>query len=399
MALTTGPNMGLLDNGSPGEQHYTELMRQWRWMDFWLQPMIKSRVASLPASGQVDGDAYIITAAGANQHKIARWTTRLATAAWEYVSPKTGWRVHVMNESDANGQVKTIEFVGGTWVDRVVASGGVASVNGQTGIVTLTAGSVSAIAASDKGAANGVASLDGNGKVPEAQLPAVVISDAFSVASEAAMLALTAQRGDVAIRSDINKSFVLAAEPAATLSNWLELRTPTDAVLSVAGKTGAVTLVPSDVGAIPTTEKAAANGVASLGADGKVPTAQLPAASANTQSIVIAASDETTALTAGTAKVTFRMPYGFTLSAVRASLTTAQATGNILTVDINEGGVSVLSTKLTIDNTERTSVSAAAAPVISDATLADDAEITIDIDQVGDGTAKGLKVVLIGTPI
>ena len=115
------------------------------------------------------------------------------------------------------------------------------------------------------------------------------------------------------------------------------------------------------------------------------------------QSIIVAASDETTALTTGTAKVTFRMPYAFTLAAVRASLTTAQASGSIFTVDINEGGTTILSTKLTIDNTEKTSTTAAIAPVISDTSLADDAEITIDIDQVGNGTAKGLKVALIGT--
>lgn len=113
--------------------------------------------------------------------------------------------------------------------------------------------------------------------------------------------------------------------------------------------------------------------------------------------IVVAASDETTALTTGTAKVTFRMPHAMTLTGVRASLSTAQASGNIFTVDINEGGNSILSTKLTIDNTEKTSTTAATAAVISDSALADDAEITIDIDQVGDGTAKGLKVILIGT--
>jgi hypothetical protein len=113
--------------------------------------------------------------------------------------------------------------------------------------------------------------------------------------------------------------------------------------------------------------------------------------------LVVAASDETTALTAGTAKITFRMPRAVTLTAVRASLTTAQASGNIFTVDINEAGTSILSTKLTIDNTEKTSTTAATPPVISDTALADDAEITIDIDQIGDGTAKGLKVTLIGT--
>ena len=115
--------------------------------------------------------------------------------------------------------------------------------------------------------------------------------------------------------------------------------------------------------------------------------------------IQAAASDETTALTTGSAKVTFRMPYAMTLTAVRASLSTAQASGSIFTVDINEGGTTILSTKLTIDNTEKTSTTAATAAVISDSALADDAEITIDIDQIGDGTAAGLKVTLIGTRV
>jgi hypothetical protein len=113
--------------------------------------------------------------------------------------------------------------------------------------------------------------------------------------------------------------------------------------------------------------------------------------------LVVAASDEGTALTVGNGKITFRMPRAVTLTAVRASLTTAQASGSIFTVDINENGTSILSTKLTIDNTEKTSATAATPPVISDTSLADDAEITIDIDQIGNGTATGLKVMLIGT--
>jgi hypothetical protein len=93
------------------------------------------------------------------------------------------------------------------------------------------------------------------------------------------------------------------------------------------------------------------------------------------------------------------MPYAMTVTAVRASLSTAQASGSIFTVDINEGGTTILSTKLTIDNTEKTSTTAATAAVISDSALADDAEITVDIDQIGDGTAKGLKVTIIGTRV
>lgn len=131
--------------------------------------------------------------------------------------------------------------------------------------------------------------------------------------------------------------------------------------------------------------------------DGVNVRAAAPSGAAVPFELVVAVSDETTALTTGTAKVTFRMPRAVTLTAVRASLVTAQSSGSIFTVDINEAGSTILSTKLTIDNGEKTSTTAATAAVISDTSLADDAEITIDIDQVGDGTAKGLKVALLGT--
>jgi hypothetical protein len=93
-----------------------------------------------------------------------------------------------------------------------------------------------------KGAVNGIASLDGSGLIPTNQLPALAITETSVVASQAAMLALTAQVGDIAVRTDVNKSFILTAEPATTLGNWQELLTPTDSVLSVDGLTGAVSL-------------------------------------------------------------------------------------------------------------------------------------------------------------
>ncbi len=114
--------------------------------------------------------------------------------------------------------------------------------------------------------------------------------------------------------------------------------------------------------------------------------------------IQLAASDETTALTAGTNKMTFRMPYAMTLTAIRASLTTAQPSGaSLLTVDVNQNGTTILSTKLIFDNTEKTTVLAGTQPVISTPALTDDAEITIDIDQIGTSGAAGLKLTLIGT--
>jgi hypothetical protein len=121
------------------------------------------------------------------------------------------------------------------------------------------------------------------------------------------------------------------------------------------------------------------------------------------ESFILACSDETTLLTTGTAKVTFRMPYAFTLTEVRASVNTAP-TGAMLVVDINEAGSTILATdKLTIDISEKTSETAATPPALSDTSLADDAEITVDIDTVGSTVAgKGLKVTLIGyqtTPV
>jgi len=118
-----------------------------------------------------------------------------------------------------------------------------------------------------------------------------------------------------------------------------------------------------------------------------------------TQSFIIAASDESTALTTGTAKISFRMPYAFTLTAGAGGITAScnQApTGAILTIDVNEAGTTILSTKLTIAIGSTTSVGGTA-PVISDVNLAANALMTIDIDQIGSSNAgTGLKITLIG---
>ena len=109
--------------------------------------------------------------------------------------------------------------------------------------------------------------------------------------------------------------------------------------------------------------------------------------------MIMAISDETTALTTGNAKLTFRAPYAMTLTQIpRSSVSQSSSSGSV-TVDINEAGTSILSTKLSIDATEKTSTTAATAAVLSDQSIADDAEITIDIDAAGTG-AKGLKVTL-----
>lgn len=85
--------------------------------------------------------------------------------------------------------------------------------------------------------------LDSNGKIPVSMIPAVALSEVFVVNSQAAMLALDAQEGDVAKRTDLGYSFILASEPASTLSNWVQV---SDDVLAQLGlSTGA-----TEVGAV-----------------------------------------------------------------------------------------------------------------------------------------------------
>ena len=113
---------------------------------------------------------------------------------------------------------------------------------------------------------------------------------------------------------------------------------------------------------------------------------------------IISLSDESTNLATGTSKATFNMPFAMTLTSVKATVNTAPV-GSTIVVDINEAGSTILTTKLSIDAGEKTSLTAATAAVIGGAgpALANDALITFDIDQIGSSTAgKGLKVTLYG---
>ena len=121
-----------------------------------------------------------------------------------------------------------------------------------------------------------------------------------------------------------------------------------------------------------------------------------PSPYTRTTSFVIACSDETTALTTGT-KVTFRLPFAFTVTEVRASLTTAGTGANLVTLDFEQNGTTILSTNITIDAGATTSTTASTPPVISTSALTDDASIDCDVDQIDSGgVSAGLKMYLIG---
>ena len=96
----------------------------------------------------------------------------------------------------------------------------------------------SKINVSEKGTANGLATLDASGKLPANQLPALAIKDTFTVASQAAMLGLSAQRGDMAIRTDIGKTYVLATDTPAVLGDWKEITSGATGVTAHGSLTG-----------------------------------------------------------------------------------------------------------------------------------------------------------------
>lgn len=166
----------------------------------------------------------------------------------------------------------------------------------------------------------------------------------------------------------VNDRIIALADNASTTvyaTNWLKADY-SDLVQSVAGLTGAIA-------------RLALLGALNVG-----------------ETLVVAASDETSDLTVGVAKTTFRAPWAMTLTGVRANVQTAPV-GAVLQVDINVNGASIFSTPLTIDAGEKTSVTAAVAAILSATTIPDDAEVTVDIDTVGSTTAgKGLKVSLVG---
>lgn len=110
-------------------------------------------------------------------------------------------------------------------------------------------GITDAVNTSELGAANGVATLDSGSKLTSSQLPDIAVTEYLGdSANEAAMLALTGQEGDWTTRTDLGTVWIITGTDPSVIGGWTQLSYPTAPVTSVAGKTGAVTLVSSDVG-------------------------------------------------------------------------------------------------------------------------------------------------------
>lgn len=292
---------------------------------------------------------------------------------------------------------------------------------------------------SRKGAANGYAALDSGGKVPSAQLPDTVLGalqyqGTWHAGSNTPALSGGGGGGSqghyyrVAVAGSTGldgiASWNVGDYAVHNGSTWEKIDN-TDQVVSVHGRQGAVVANSGDYNAGQISETSGAkimtaaerSKLAGIAAGAEVnppPPSQAQAEDGTGTAeyawtpqrvhqaakeavpitLIVAVGDETSALTTGAGKVTFRLPHALTLVQVRASLTTASSSGAVA-VDINENGASILSAALTIDANEKTSTTAASTAVIGAADLTDDSEITIDIDGAGTGAA-GLKVALIG---
>lgn len=205
-------------------------------------------------------------------------------AEWEvgygsFTAPATLNRVTVKASSNGGALVDFSAGQKSIWVDAIAdlltaSTVAVSSVNGYTGVVTLTKSDIGLsnvdntsdankpvstatqtaldlkVNTSTLGAANGVATLGSDSKLTSSQLPDIaVVSYLGSAASQAAMLALTGQQGDWCIRTDLSTTWVITGANPAVIGSWTQLSYPTAPVTSVAGKTGAVTLDATDVGA------------------------------------------------------------------------------------------------------------------------------------------------------
>lgn len=90
-----------------------------------------------------------------------------------------------------------------------------------------------------------VAILDSNNKLPVSNLPAITINETYTCSSQADMLALDAQPGDVCVRTDETKIYWLSQTPASTLANWLVIQEG-ESVSSVFGRTGVIVATAGD---------------------------------------------------------------------------------------------------------------------------------------------------------
>jgi hypothetical protein len=448
VTLTNGA-LGIVEDGDEGDNHFPECNATNRALTFFLGgARVLDKDLATPPGSPAHGDAYIIAASptgawATHAGKLARYNTYDAANAWDIYPVREGIRVWVADED------KLYYYTGSAWAE--FAQGGSSTQTGSgspEGVVTAAVGAfyIQTNASPDSdgvwykktGSGNTgweqVTASDGTGTAGAPSHASVRHNTTQSIpnnASTTVTFDTEVNDTDAYFDTGTPTRFTIPANGTYQWGYSLRFAANATGIRSAFVRLDGTTTVGIAEDQAPTAAgacyidyvsppvvytasqflelRAFQNSGAGLNLESANPSTpqfwitrvQDTTGNDGAETLTIAASDETTTLTSGTGKVTFRMPYAMVLNAgsagVRGSLTTVSSSGAV-TVDINEGGSTILSTKLTIDQSEKTSLSAATPVVISDVNLADDAEITIDIDGAGTGAA-GLKVTLRGTRV
>ena len=89
--------------------------------------------------------------------------------------------------------------------------------------------------------------LDSQGKLPQTVIPSAFLVTTYVVDTLQQMTQLPASQGNICVVNDESQTYILQHEPASVLANWVELKSPTDAVSSVNGQVGVVVLASTDL--------------------------------------------------------------------------------------------------------------------------------------------------------
>jgi hypothetical protein len=214
-----------------------------------------SNPAAARSVGTASGNVVVVQSNGKVLGSLIPWDTMPTggTNVVNSINGKTG-TIALLAIADTSGLQSALNGKAATVHTHVIAdvTGLQAALDGKAPLshtqsyTTITG--LGSAATKDAGTSpNQVLLLDGAGRVPTVVLPPISITDTFVVANQAAMLALTVETGDVAVRTDLNKSFILRGTDPTLLSDWQELLTPPNAVLSVNGLTGVVVLTTTNV--------------------------------------------------------------------------------------------------------------------------------------------------------
>lgn len=217
--------------------------------------MLKSQFATngKAAQGYVDKAIMADTATTATAATTLSTPRNISIAGDATGTSSTGF--DGSSDVSINVVLKNSGVTAGTYTKLTVDAKGIVTAAENISASDIPSITLSKVSDAGTAASKNVGTTEGtvpilgpDGKLDDSVIPSIAISDVYEANSEEAMLALSdAQVGDICVRSDVNKTYVLKAEPYSTLGNWVELKTPTDVVLSVNGKTGAITLTTSDI--------------------------------------------------------------------------------------------------------------------------------------------------------